>query len=248
MEMNSHLSAFIARIEKFADLTSSERAVLQRLEENPLPRKKRTQVFSPHVPEDRIAIIAAGWAVSRATSSRGQSTITQIYLPGDMVGLSDIGFAAPPHDVFMQTDGAVCLINRSTLSELGRDHPRLFSLFVAVSSLEEISLRDRLHAISRLTAEERLIHFMLSIKSRTSLISDRPNDRFPLHLSQKDIGDALGLTDIYVNRLLRKMSKGGEIAVTRPYFRINDRDGWAKRVGYKDRHSDLDISWFETAS
>lgn len=248
MEMTSQTTAFIARIEKFADLTAAERGILDLLEGAPQQRKKRAQVFSPHMPDDRIAIISAGWAVSRATSSRGQSTITQIYLPGDMVGLSDIGFAAPPHDVFMQTNGAVCLINRSTLSELGRDHPRLFSLIVAVSSLEEIALRDRLHAISRLSAEERLIHFMLSIKSRTNMISDHPQDRFPLHLSQKDIGDALGLTDIYVNRLLRKMSKGGEIAVNRPYFQINNRDEWTKRVGFKDRHSNLDISWFAKAS
>lgn len=246
--MKSQVSAFIARIEKHAKLTHTERTVLQQLEDDPKLRKKRSQVFSPYAPNDRIAIIVSGWAVARATSARGQSTITQVFLPGDMIGLSDIGFSAPPHDVLMQTAGEVCFVRRTALSDIGRNHPRLMALLLAISSLEETALRDRLHAITRLTAEERLIHFMLSIKSRTEQATEIQTDRFPLHLSQKDIGDALGLTDIYVNRLLRKMSKGGEITVSRPYIHITDRDGWAKKVGYKDRHSDLDISWFAQAS
>lgn len=246
--MKSTTSAFLQKLERHTHLTSEERSIFETLEHECNARRKRTSVFDPSRANARIAIIKSGWAVARATASSGQSTITQIYMPGDVVGLCDLGFASPPHDVQMQTDGSVCLIDRSTLSKLGHEQPRLLALLLSMSSLEEVSLRDRLHAITRLSAEDRLIHFILSIKSRTSLLTDQPSDRFPLHMSQKDIGDTLGLTDIYVNRLMRKLSNSGQIDIARPYIRITDRESWTKRVGYKDRHANLDTSWIATAS
>ncbi|MEY1556720.1 Crp/Fnr family transcriptional regulator [Yoonia sp. R2331] len=246
--MKATSSAFLLRLERHAELSCDERYVFEQLERDAISRKKRSAVFDPARADARIAIIKSGWAVSRATSAAGQSTITQIYMPGDIVGLADLGFPMPPHDVQMQTDGAVCLIDRRTLSRMGHDHPRLLALLLSMSSLEEVALRDRLHAITRLSAEDRLIHFILSMKSRTAQLTDQPSDRFPLHMSQKDIGDTLGLTDIYVNRLMRKLSSTGQIDVARPYIRITDRAGWAKRVGYKDRYANLDTSWIANAS
>ncbi len=245
--MKSSTSAFLLRLERHTTLSPDERDNFEQLERDTITRKKRSAVFDPARADARIAIIKSGWAVARATSATGQSTITQIYMPGDVVGLADLGFSAPPHDVQMQTDGSVCLIDRRQLSQLGHDHPRLLALLLSMSSLDEVALRDRLHAITRLSAEDRLIHFILSMKSRTAQLTDQPSDRFPLHLSQKDIGDALGLTDIYVNRLMRKLSTTGQIDVARPYIRIMDRDSWTKRVGYKDRYIDLDTSWIAFA-
>ncbi len=246
--MKSLTSAFMLRLERHAELTTTEREIFERLEKDSVSRKKRSPVLDPSRADARIAIMKSGWAVSRATSVSGQSTITQIFMPGDIVGLADLGFSLPPHDVQMQTDGAVCLIDRRTLSQLGHDHPRLWSLLLSMASLEEVALRDRLHTITRLSAEDRLIHFILSMKSRAAQLTDQPSDRFPLHMSQKDIGDALGLTDIYVNRLMRKLSSTGQIDVARPYIRIIDRDGWTKRVGYKDRYANLDTSWIASAA
>ncbi len=246
--MKSTTSAFLLRLERHTQLSTDERDIFEGLDREILTRKKRAAVFDPTRADARIAIIKSGWAVSRATSSTGQSTITQIYMPGDVIGLADLGFAAPPHDVQMQTDGVVSLVDRRTLSRLGHNHPRLLALLLSMASLEEVALRDRLHAITRLSAEDRLIHFMLSMKSRTAQLTDQPSDRFPLHMSQKDIGDALGLTDIYVNRLMRKLSSTGQIDVARPYIRITDRENWTKRVGYKDRYANLDTSWISAAS
>jgi CRP/FNR family transcriptional regulator len=105
------------------------------------------------------------------------------------------------------------------------------------------ALNDRLHAITRYTAEDRLMHFLLTVKAKSEQFSEHSSDRFPLPLSQKEIGDALGLTDIYVNRLLRGLQKSGQLSLSRPNVKINERAVWATRLNFQDRYAGLDFSW-----
>ena len=246
--MKPMTSAFLLRVERYCDLSADQRQVLERFESDVEKRKKRTPVFDPARPDARLAIVRSGWAVSRLTSGSSNTTISHIYMPGDVIGVGSLGMAQLSEEVVMQTDGAVSLVDRDDVSRLGERFPLLLGVLLALSNLDDAMLRDRLHAITRLSAEDRLIHFILSIKARLAQSTEQPSDRFPLHLSQRDIGDALGLTDIYVNRLMRKLLSNGQIEISRPYLRITDRSGWERRVGFKDRFAEIDANWMAKAS
>ncbi|SEM98665.1 cAMP-binding domain of CRP or a regulatory subunit of cAMP-dependent protein kinases [Loktanella fryxellensis] len=241
--MKPNQSAFLTRICRHATLDTVEREALIRLEGQPESRSKRDPVFTDTRPDDRIAILRSGWAVARVRSAGDQTTITQIYMAGDIIGLSDLGFKAPQHETTMQTDGVVNLLSRSALCDLGLSQPRLFAMLLSLSSLDATAMNDRLHAITRFSAEDRLMHFLLSIKAKTEQTMDHASDRFPLPFSQKEIGDALGLTDIYVNRLLRGLQKSGQLTLSRPYVRITDRAAWEQRLNFQDRFGCLDVNW-----
>ncbi|SHF52458.1 cAMP-binding domain of CRP or a regulatory subunit of cAMP-dependent protein kinases [Loktanella atrilutea] len=236
-------SAFLTRLNRHVTLDSAERDAMHRLEGTAEPRSKRDPVFAADRPDDRIAILRSGWAASRVRSAGDQTTITQIYMAGDLIGLSDLGFRLPQHETTMQTDGTVNLLSRAELCDLGQSHPRLFAMLLSQSSLDATAMNDRLHAITRFSAEDRLMHFLLSIKSKTEQTTEQTSDRFPLPFSQKEIGDALGLTDIYVNRLLRGLQKAGQLVLSRPYIRITDRAAWEERLNFKDRYACLDVNW-----
>ncbi|WP_394152013.1 Crp/Fnr family transcriptional regulator [Loktanella salsilacus] len=236
-------SAFQARLGRHIALTDSERDALSRLEGQPVALGKRSPLFSDSKPQDRIAIVRSGWAVTRVRSDGNQTTISQIFMAGDVIGLADLGLGRPPHDTMMQTDGSVHLLGRKALCSLGAEHPRLFALILSLASLDAAATNDRLHAITRYSAEDRLMHFLLTIKAKSEQISGQPSDRFPLPLSQKEIGDALGLTDIYVNRLLRGLQKSGQLSLARPNVKINERDVWATRLNFQDRYAALDFNW-----
>ncbi len=233
----------MTRIGRHIELAPEERMALARLEGNVESRSKRDPVFGAGKPDDRIAVLRSGWAASRVRSAGNQTTITQIFMAGDIIGLSELGFNRPPHEISMQTDGIVNLLSRNALRDLCVKHPRLFALLLSLSSLDATAMNDRLHSVTRLSAEDRLMHFLLSIKSKTQQASEQVSDRFPLPMSQKEIGDALGLTDIYVNRLLRGLQKSGQLTLSRPYIKINDRMAWEERLGFQDRYAGLDVDW-----
>ncbi len=236
-------SAFVTRLARHISLTEAERDALLALEGPVETRTKRAPVFDDQRPNDRIAIVRAGWAVARVHSGDAQTTITQIFMAGDIVGLSDLGFNRAPHETTMQTDGSVNLLSRARLATFATDHPRLFAMLLSLSSLDVIALQDRMHAIARFTAEDRLMHFILSVKAKTDQTCELVSDRFPLPLSQREIGDVLGLTDIYVNRLLRSLQKSGDLTLSRPYIKMNTRSTWEQRLDFQDRYTGLDVAW-----
>ena len=241
--LKSVQTAFINRISRHVSLTDEERDALPKLAGASVSRSKRASVFAADRPDERIAIVRSGWAVSRVRSGGDLTTITQIFMAGDVIGLSDLGFDTPPHETTMQTDGTVHLISRRALRDFGVQHPRLFGLLLSLTSLDATAMNDRLHAITRFTAEDRLMHFLLTVKAKSDQIRDHASDRFPLPLSQKEIGDALGLTDIYVNRLLRSLQKAGHLTLNRPNVRINDRAYWEQKLQFHDRFADVSFDW-----
>ncbi|MCF7701743.1 hypothetical protein [Loktanella sp. M215] len=111
MERQSH-SAFLARFSRLLDLTASERETLEDLEARPEQRLNYVPVFDAERPDDRIAILRSGWSAVRVRTDPDRITITQIYMAGDVIGLSELGVGTPPHETTMQTDGSVALLSR----------------------------------------------------------------------------------------------------------------------------------------
>ncbi len=62
--------------------------------------------------------------------------------------------------------------------------------------------------------------------------------------SQVEIGQAVGLTSIYINKLLRRFVENGEIEIERPYVRLLKREQWEKDCEFVNPFVDMDTSWF----
>ncbi|SHF98572.1 cAMP-binding domain of CRP or a regulatory subunit of cAMP-dependent protein kinases [Loktanella atrilutea] len=239
--MEQHLqSAFLTRLSRLLDLTGPERDTLEDLERHPEQRRARAPVFDATRPDDRIAILRSGWSAVRVRTGVCKTTIAQIYVAGDVIGFDDLGFGTPPHETTMQTDGSVTLLNRTKFLALASTHPRLFDILVSLASLDTTVLFDRMHTIARLAAEDRLLHFILSLKARIEHGNLQKSDRFPFPFTQQEIGDALGLTDIYVNRLLRRLTDSGELERSRSYIRLRNQKAWEERLGFRDRYAVFD--------
>lgn len=241
MKMTS--SALLLRLEQLTTLDPDERQALSELEQGSRSVKKRDAIICKSAQHDTFAILRSGWATRRVTGGNGKSAITHVFGPGDLIGLCDLGTKSTPHDVVMQTDGSVSRFDSDDISRLEKDYPRLLSVLISVSQIEDVVLRDRFYAATRLSAEDRLMHFLLCIQSKLPNQGEKCSERFPVPLNQKEIGDALGLTDIYVNRLLRSLTDREEITVERPYMRIRTPKRWCERLGFHDRYRETDIGW-----
>ncbi|MCF7701725.1 Crp/Fnr family transcriptional regulator [Loktanella sp. M215] len=246
MERQSQ-SAFLSRFSRLLDLTVLEREALEDLEWRPEQRMSHAPVFDSQRPDNRIAILRSGWSAVRVRTDPDKTTITQIYMAGDVIGFGDLGVGPPPHETTMQTDGSVTLLSRTKLLALASTHPRLFESLLSLASIETVVLLDRMHAITRLTAEDRLLHFIFSLKAKIDHCSLQESDRILLPFSQREIGDALGLTPIYVNRLLKPLEKSGALTRTRPYVRLNNRKAWEERLNFRNRYAEFDLSLLEPA-
>ena len=241
-------SCLVARLGRYVDLTQAERAFLARMEESERRLGARQVILNRGQRTDGLHVLKQGWAIVRSRMVRGRSHILRIYLPGEVIGLGELGLVHAPHTISMHTDGIVCAFPREGLPELMMRVPRLAALLNALSSLDQIALRDQCAALGLMTAEDRLIQWLLQLHARLAVANEAMGDRFRLPFSQAEMGDAVGMTPVYVNKLLRKLGEEGRIEVERPYIRLVDREGMANQVNFSDVFAELDRSWFPEAA
>ncbi len=235
-------SCLTKRLSAFIDLTRAERTYLADIEEDSRPVKKGEALPIAETP-GKVGVLDEGWAVAVTRTLRGDR-ITHVFLPGDIVGLAEIGGTFQGQTLRMQTDGVVCPFARTEIGRAIRDLPRLAALLLTISGIDQMTLRDRLAFASSLSAEDRLILFLLDLRVRLALPNVGSGNRFRLPLTQAEIGRAIGASDITVNKSMQSLVRRDWLEHDRPYHRLLDRAAMEERVGFVDRYARIDMSWF----
>lgn len=244
----TYQSCLISRLSRFVSLSDTECAFVAKMEEIEEPLGKGRPVVALGSVSDGIVVLKSGWAVVKADSADGSSQILRVYLPGEIIGLAELGATHANHRIVMQTDGTICPFPRKGLAPLLTDHPRLAALLIAVGSLDQIALRHQASSLGSMDAMKKLKFFLLQLRARLEVANVGLGNRFQVPFSQVEIGEAVGLTSIYVNKLLRRLTDAGELEIERPYFRLLTRDQWEADIEFVDAFVDMDISWFPPAS
>lgn len=192
---------------------------------------------------ENLLVLQHGWAVARGPKQNGRAAILRIYLPGDVIGLTDLGLAQVQQDVAMLTEGLVHVVPRAAVAGIARTNARLWPLLLALANAEVSSVQTRAILFDRATAEDRLIHLLLDIRGRLAVEGIGDGNRFPLPMNQTEIGEATGMTGIYVNRLIGKLVRDRQIEVQRPYVRLLDRANFESRMEAIDLTPAIDVGW-----
>lgn len=244
----SYQSCLVSRLSRFVDLTDRECAFIADLERDERPRQKGRPVVNVGEPSGGIMVLKSGWAVVKADSSDGRSQILRVYLPGEVMGLAELGATHTSHRIVMQTEGVICPFPRKGLAPLLNDYPRLAALLMAVGSLDQIALRHHASCLGSMDAMRKLKFWLLQLRSRLEVANVGLGNRFRVPFSQVEIGQSIGLTSIYVNKLLRELVENGEMEIDRPYVRLLAREQWEKDCEFVNAFVDMDTSWFPDAS
>lgn len=242
-------SCLVGAITRYMRLTDHELRLLHDADEESFALSAGQSVVTQGSPLASIYVLTEGWAVVRSQPVRGRSSIIRIKLPGEILGLSELAFPVAPHTVQMQTDGRVCGISRDELMRIMQAAPRLSAALAGIASIEQISLRDQCAALGLMPAEDRLIQFFLELQGRLGADTvEGASARILVPFSQAEIGEAVGMTPVYVNKLLRKLSIEGRIVVDRPYVTLNNFRTMQAQIGFTNRHRQVDQSWFPEAA
>jgi CRP-like cAMP-binding protein len=182
-----------------------------------LPFKVRTIDASTYMLREgqrptRCAFILDGLAYRQKLTPNGEREIVSILMPGEFVDLQNLFLDESDHDIQALT--------RLTLAEVPIAALRLFietcpaaGQALWIDALVESSIhREWLLNVGRRNARSRLAHLLceFSVRFQKSTIADAI--AYELPMTQEQLGDALGLTPVHVNRVLKSLENDGLIA------------------------------------
>ena len=237
-------SALEDRLGRFVRLEPCERTLLHSLKRSNVERRKGARLVNIGDATDKVWVLQSGWAVLKSHSKQHGSQILRTYLPGDFIGLAEFGTKRASHQIVMLTDGIVSEISRKRFHLKIAEYPRLASLLSALGSLNLTAFHYQVACLNTMSAEDTLKFLLLQVCSRSRAGQFGLGDRFELPMTQVEIGQVLGLTSIYVNKLLRRFKDEGQLEIERPYYRLLKRQAWEVETSFVDAYADIDTSWF----
>jgi CRP-like cAMP-binding protein len=208
MDGASAVAPLLRRLGRFANLTPAE---IDQVRDLALYRK-RSRSGTVLMAEGRSGahFILSGWACSQRVLRDGRRQIFDFILPGEGFGFKPAAEAVARQTVVALT--SVETVDASALLGASRDAAAgLWRAIRATSLDEEVRRLDHMIRLGRLTAPEKVAHFILEMQRRTGAADARS---FPLPLTQETMADALGLSVVHLNRVLRQM-RGANLAELR---------------------------------
>lgn len=174
--------------------------------------------------------VVAGWLCRCRFANNGYRSISDFALPGETLFL--------PQD--FGGDEIIVAINDVRVREAeypsgsvnSPAHMLLCQSALMASLKENSRLAERLVSIGRRDAFERMAHFFLEIASRSRAQAIGGGTVFVCPLTQADIGDALGLSTVHVNRVLKEMRSRSLLSLRNGRVELFNYDEFAKRVSY----------------
>ena len=229
----SHGSLLAKKLRTFMPLSATELSCLAELQAAPM-RVKRGKEFVHEGQSGQVAhILQAGWACSFKILTDGGRQIITFPVPGDCVGLRSVLLKTSDHSFSALTDAIVSRVEAPRLMAVFNDHPRLGAAILWATSRDEAMVVEHLVNIGRRSALERTAHFFLELSERLQLVGLASNQEFECPLNQYLIADALGLSAIHVNRVLRQLRERKLMTFRGRKVIISDILALQKLAGYR---------------
>ena len=154
-------------------------------------------------------ILADGWVCSYKLLPSGTRQIVDFQVPGDFLGLRSVLFRTSDHNVEAMTKVEVSEVSPNDLIDAFANAPRLATAVLWAASRDEAMVVEHLVDIGRRNALERTAHFLLELGARLKLVGLGTRQGYACPLSQYMLADALGLSAVHINRVLRQLREEG---------------------------------------
>jgi CRP-like cAMP-binding protein len=185
-------------------------------------------------------ILARGWACSYKILPDGGRQIVDFQIPGDFLGLRSILFRTADHGIEAVTRIEASEVVAADLLDAFSHAPRLATAVLWAVSRDEAMVVEHLVNLGRRSAEERMAHFLLELGARLKLVAMGDQSGFDCPLTQYHLADALGLSAVHVNRVLRQLREEGLVTFQKHRVVFDDFKRLSEVAGFDIGYLDQD--------
>jgi len=229
-------NAFIEKLAGHAPLSSTDIKLLTQACQNQRTFPARTDLIREGDKPGPIFVILDGWACRYKLLPEGTRQITSFLMPGDCCDLHASVLNYMEHSIATLTPARIALVPRGIMEKLIETRPAITRAFWWTQLVDEDTLRAWIVSMGRRNGLQRVAHLMCELYIRARNIGLTDGDSFELPLTQTVIGDALGLTPIHVNRVLRKLRISGVMTLSGGALVIADIAKLAVVAGFDDNY------------
>jgi len=207
------LTMLLRRLDSIGPLTAEERQAIESLPVKTRVLDPGQDIVREGYRPSQCGLVLYGWACRYKVLSMGRRQILSFHIAGDVPDLESLYAEVMDHGIATLTQAAVALIPHESLRELLAHFPGLAALLWRNLMVDAATYRAWLTGVGRRPAYERMAHLFCELYLRQQAVGLADEHRCPLPITQIDLGDALGLSNVHVNRVLQDMRGKGLISL-----------------------------------
>jgi CRP-like cAMP-binding protein len=193
-------STFVTKLCSLAPLSAADVSAVESLDMKRLAVPRRQEVLPRGARPTFVYTLLSGWAARYEVRRDGGRRITGFLLPGDFCGIHAVCHAAMDHAIVAITNCEVGAVDRDHVAALTRFSQPIFDAIWRAKLIEEAILRKWL--VYAADAQQSVGRLLCELHARAAVVGLAEGGRCHIPLTQEEIGDALGLTAVHVNREL----------------------------------------------
>lgn len=247
--MTDASSCLINAFSYYIDITDEERVFLTELERDEVALGRNQHVYRRDQDLTCLYVVKRGWLFSYVDLDDGRRQIVKIHHPGDVIGFPDLATPKATSNLQSAAEAVICPFPRKLIRRSFARCPNVAALLFTLSMRDQIIMYDTIRLLGRMAARERLAFMLLDLLARLRIAKgDMSVLRIRLPMTQTEIGDYLGLTNVHVSRAFRMLEEAALIERMGQDIRLCEEEALARLAHFENRYHEIDTDWMlETA-
>jgi CRP-like cAMP-binding protein len=227
------INAFTRKLERWEHLSKLDQATLETISGRVESVERHQQLIREGDDPRIVFLLLEGWAIRYKVLPNGKRQIVAILLPGDLCDIHVFILDHMDHGIAMLTEGNIVRIAKDAMLAVIDENPAIARALWWTTLVDEAVLREWLVNVGGRDAYARVAHLICELHVRMGNVGLVTDGEMRLPLTQTDMGEALGLTPVHVNRMLRQLRLNGLITFKSFRLDILDLDGLIDAAGFR---------------
>jgi CRP-like cAMP-binding protein len=222
--LNPNVFPFVRKLESIVALDENERAALLELPLQVATLRADQDIVRERDRPSRSCAVLEGFACTFKVTAEGKRQITAFHIAGDIPDLQSLHLKVLDSSVGTLTPCRVGFIQHEALHDLCDRHPRIARALWRETLIDASIFREWTVNIGRREAYARISHVLCELMARMEAVGLTKNHSCELPITQGELADATGLSNVHVNRVLQELRRDGLIVFRGNTLEIPDRE------------------------
>lgn len=227
---------FVEKLSRLAELTPNAIAALEAATAHPRRYAARQDLIREGDQPGPMFVVLEGWVCRYKILPGGTRQIMAFLMSGDACDLHVKLLAEMDHGIQAVTPALVATVSRATMQTMMDEHPAIARAMYVAQLVDEGIMRAWIVSMGRRSSIERVAHLVCELYLRARNIGLTHTDEFALPLSQLVLADALGMTAVHINRVLKELRLAGAMAISRGSVTILNSRQLVQIAGFDENY------------
>ena len=222
------LQLFVKRLCSRSIVSDEEQTALSSLQGQVRQIPARKDIVHLGELVDHSCLLVDGVVGRYGQNGEGVRQLSCLHIAGDMADLVSLVSPKAGWGLTALTDVTILRVSHKDLRGVASQHPAIAEAFWRDSVADGSIFSEWVVNVGRRDAIARLSHLLCEMAIRCERANLGSRHAFKLPLTQADLGDAIGMTSVHVNRTLRELREQSILTMYSGTVTIHDWNALAK--------------------